>query len=117
MDLYFPLAVTDELELTRILKSESKHLVVLKKVGINHSNWYQKVCLTKWFYCAGNIGAKQQASYLRLRNGINADQMRSLVSLPLQMKPLGEVTLTNIGGQEQHTIQKRKLCLISAFNN
>ena len=43
--------------------------------------------------------------------------MRSLVSLPLQMKPLGEVTLTNIGGQEQHTIQKRKLWLISAFNN
>ena len=29
---------TDELELTRILKSESKNLVVLKKVGINHSN-------------------------------------------------------------------------------
>ena len=67
---------TDELELTRILKSESKNLVVLKKVGINHSNWYQKVCLTKWFYCAGNIGAKQQASYLRLRTGIHTDQMR-----------------------------------------
>ena len=43
---------------------------------------------------------------IRLRNGINIGYTIKLVSLPLQIKPLGEVTLNNIGGQEQNCIIK-----------
>ena len=44
----------------------------------------------------------------RINNFIKTYHMRKLVSLQIKMKPLGEVTLTNIGGKKQKSIQKRK---------
>ena len=49
--------------------------------------------------------------------GINISQTRQSVSLPLQMKLIGEVTWNNLVVQGQQAIKKCKLWSIHALSN
>ena len=74
---------------------------------LSHIAWNEKICINKFNRNKNEhevIGGGESAQVIRPWNHIKEYKERSLVSLSIQIKPLGKVTLTNIGEQEKRVI-------------